>query len=256
MHGSVFREPYSIPLHKNLLTRDQQSFPTVFRMVMWPINSEIYFLTIPRAFYLPWEMRTLWSQKCNYFTYLCKLSWRKSWNPEKKMIESEYKRFLWDCLIQSSAGRVSRIQGIKWMSRHFAENWRWHSSLDRVGRGWEFQQITELWIRIVYLRAKCQKRLSVIRKKQRRIKKTSKTYMWQFVNRRAHQRWNIALHATTKRTSASKSLKFTYSSQHMKHKIVPSSLLLKLLYNLPYQRNVSTSIGQNLSPTFSVPPWL
>ena len=122
--------------------------------------------------------------------------------------------------------------------------------------GWEFQQITELWIRVVYLRAKCQKRLSVIRKKQRRIKKTSKTYMWQFVNRRAHQRWNIALHATTKRTSASKSLKFTYSSQHMKHKIVPSFLLLKLLYNLPYQHNVSTSMGQNLSPTFSVPPWL
>ena len=181
----------------------------------------------------------------------------KKLKPRKKMIESEYKRFLWDCLIQSSAGRVSRMQGIKWMSRHFAENWRWHSSLDRVGMGWEFQQITELWIRVVYLRAKCQKRLSVIyRKKQRRIKKTSKTYMWQFVNRRAHQRWNIALHATTKRTSASKSLKFTYSSQHMKHKIVPSSLLLKLLCNLPYQHNVSTSMGQNLSPTFSVPPWL
>ena len=134
----------------------------------------------------------------------------------KKMIESEYKRFLWDGLIQSSAGRVSRIQGIKWMSRHFAENWKWHSSFDRVGMGWEFQQITELWIRVVYLRAKCQKRLSVIRKKQRRIKKTSKTYMWQFVNRRAHQRWNIALHATTKRTSASKSVKFSYSSPHMK----------------------------------------
>ena len=38
--------------------------------------------------YLPWEMQTLWSQKCNYFTYLCKLSWRKSWNPEKKWLKA------------------------------------------------------------------------------------------------------------------------------------------------------------------------
>ena len=40
------------------------------------------------------------------------------------------------------------------------------------------------------------------------------------------------------------------------NKITPSSLLLKLLYNLPHQDNFSTSMGQNLSPTFSVPPWL
>ena len=111
MQGGVFRQSYSIPLRKNLLTRDQQSFPTVFRIVMWPINSEIYFLTITRAFYLPWEMRTLWSQKCNYFTYHCKLSWKKSWNPEK-MIKSEYKRFLCDGLIQSSAGRVHNLRKI------------------------------------------------------------------------------------------------------------------------------------------------
>ena len=30
MHGGVFRESYSLPLHKNLLTRDQQSFRNVF----------------------------------------------------------------------------------------------------------------------------------------------------------------------------------------------------------------------------------
>ena len=40
------------------------------------------------------------------------------------------------------------------------------------------------------------------------------------------------------------------------NKITPSSLLLKLLYNLPHQHNFSTSTGQSLSPTFSVPPWL
>ena len=164
---------------------------------MWPMNSEIYFLTITRALYLPWEMWTLWSQKCNYFTYHC------SKKNDRKRIQAFFVR-----------RSKSVICG---KSTQFAENWRWHSSLDRVGMGWEFQQITKLWIRVVYLRAKCKKRLSVIRKKQRRIKKTSKTYMWQFVNRRAHQRWNIALHATTKRTSASiKSQKFSYSSRHMK----------------------------------------
>ena len=82
-----------------------------FRMVMWPINSEIYFLTITRAFYLPWDMRTLWSQKCNYFTYHCEFSWKKIWNTEK-MIESEYRRFLCDGLIQSSAGREHNFRKI------------------------------------------------------------------------------------------------------------------------------------------------
>ena len=89
--------------------------------------------------------------------------------------------------------------------------------------------------------------------------------MWQSVTRRVYQqisnkdvdiRGETLLHATTKRTSPSKSLKFIYSSRHMKHKIIPPSLLLKLLYNLPHQHNFSTSMGQNLSSTFSVPPWL
>ena len=78
--------------------------------------------------------------------------------------------------------------------------------------------------------------------------------MWQSVNRRVYQqisnkdvdiRGETLLHATTKRTSPSKSLKFTYSSPHMKHKIIPPSLLLKLLYNLPHQDNFSTSMGLN-----------
>ena len=79
---------------------------------MWPINSEIYFLTITRAFFLPWEMGTLWSKKCNYFTYHCELCWKKSWNWPKIMIESESKRFLCDSLIQSSAGRVQNFRNI------------------------------------------------------------------------------------------------------------------------------------------------
>ena len=49
MRKGVFGESYSLHLHKNLLTREQQSFRIFFPMVMWPINSEIYFLTITRA---------------------------------------------------------------------------------------------------------------------------------------------------------------------------------------------------------------
>ena len=112
MRKGVFGESYSLHLHKNLLTREQQSFRIFFPMVMWPINSEIYFLTITRAFFLPWEMGTLWSKKCNYFTYHCELCWKKSWNWPKIMIESESKRFLCDSLIQSSVGRVQNFRNI------------------------------------------------------------------------------------------------------------------------------------------------
>ena len=61
------------------------------------------------------------------------------------------------------------------------------------------------------------------------------------------QRWNSTLHATTKRISASKYLKFTYSSLHMKHKIIPYFLLSKLLYikHSPHQHNFATSFGLN-----------
>ena len=89
---------------------------------------------------------------------------------------------------------------------------------------------------------------------ERRIKKTSFTYTWQSVNRRVYQqisnkdvdiRDETSVHATMKRTSPSKSLKFTYSFRHMKHKIIPPYLLLKLLYNLPHQHNFSTSMELN-----------
>ena len=171
MRGGVFRESYSLHLHKNLLTRDQQSFRNVFSNgnvtnQQWDIfsyNSPRILSTLRDADAVKSKMQLF------YLSLQVKLE--KKLKPRKKMIESEYKRFLWDCLIQSSAGRVSRMQGIKWMSRHFAENWRWHSSLDRVGMGWEFQQITELWIRVVYLRAKCQKRLSVIRKSKEELRR-------------------------------------------------------------------------------------
>ena len=115
---------------------------------MSPINSEIYFLTITRAFYLPWETWTLWSQKCNYLSLHRKNDWKR---------------------IQAFFVRRSNSV-ICWKSTQFAKNWKWHSSLDRVGRGWEFQQITELWIRVVYLRAKYQKRLSVIRKSKEELR--------------------------------------------------------------------------------------
>ena len=145
---------------------------------MWPINSEIYFLTITGAFFLPWEMRTLWSQKCNYFSYHCELSWKKRWNTEKK----DWKRiqaffFLCHSLINSV---------ICWKSAQFPDNWSWHSSLDRVGRRCEFQQISELWIRIVYLHANCLKRLSVIRKSKEWLRRHQRTDMWQSVNRRVY----------------------------------------------------------------------
>ena len=38
--------------------------------------------------------------------------------------------------------------------------------------------------------------------------------------------------------------------------VLKNECSLKLLYNLPHQHNFSTSMGQNLYPTFSVPPWL
>ena len=77
---------------------------------------------------------------------------------------------------------------ICWKSKQFPDNWSWHSSLDRVGRRCEFQQISELWIRIVYLHAKCLKRLSVIRKSKEWLRRHQRADMWQSVNRRVYQR--------------------------------------------------------------------
>ena len=144
MHGGVFREWYSLHLHKNLLTRDQQSFRNVFSNgnvtnQQWDIFSYNY----PRILSTLRDVDAVKSKiQLFYLSLHRKIEWKR---------------------IQAFFVRQSNSV-ICWKSTEFAENWRWHSSLDRVGRGWEFQQITELWIRVVCLRAKCQKRLSVIRK--------------------------------------------------------------------------------------------
>ena len=89
--------------------------------------------------------------------------------------------------------------------------------------------------------------------------------MWQSVNRRVYQQISnkdVDIRGET--------LHFMQQQSELQHrnlwsflthldtwnKITPSFLLLKLHYNLPHQHNFSTSMGQNLSPTFSVPPWL
>ena len=107
MHCGVFRESYSLPLHKSLLTRDQQSFPNIFSNgnvtnQQWDIFSYNY----PRI------LSALRDWDGNYFTYHCKLCWKKSWHWPKIMFESEYKRSLCDSLIQSSAGRVQNFRNI------------------------------------------------------------------------------------------------------------------------------------------------
>ena len=102
-------------------------------------------------------------------------------------------------------------------------------------------------------------------KKQRRIEKTSFTFLWQSVNRRVYQQISNkdvdirgeALHFMQQQSEIRRRNLWSFVT-HLDtwNKITPSSLLLKLLYNLPHQHNFSTSMGQNLSPTFSVPPWL
>ena len=151
MHGGVFRESYSLPLHKNLLTRDQQSFRNVFSNgnvtnQQWDIFSYNY----PRILSTLRDVDAVKSKMQLFYLSLH----RKN---DGKRIQAFFVR------------RSNSV--ICWKSTEFAENWRWHSSLDRVGRGWEFQQITELWIRVVYLRARCQKRLSVIRKSKEELRK-------------------------------------------------------------------------------------
>ena len=144
MHWGGFRESYSPPLHKNLLTRDQQSLRNVFSNgnvtnQQWDIFSYNY----PRILS---TLRDVDAVKSKMQLFYLSLHRKNDW----KRIQAFFVR------------RSNSV--ICWKSTQFAKHWKWHSSLDRVGRGWEFQQITELWIRVVYLRAKCQKRLSVIRK--------------------------------------------------------------------------------------------
>ena len=151
MRGDVFRESYSLLLHKNLLTRDQQSFRNVFSNgnvtnQQWDIFSYNYRRILS-------TLRDVDAVKSKMQLFYFSLHRKNDW----KRIQSFFVR------------RSNSV--ICWKSTQFAENWRWHSSLDRVGRGWEFQQITELWIRVVYLRAKCQKRLSVIRKSKEELRR-------------------------------------------------------------------------------------
>ena len=89
--------------------------------------------------------------------------------------------------------------------------------------------------------------------------------MWQSVNRRVYQQISNkdvdirveTLHFTQQQSKLQRRNLWSFLT-HLDtwNKITPSSLLLKLLYNLPHQHNFSTSMGQNLSPTFSVPPCL
>ena len=154
MRGGVFREAYSLPLHKNLLTRDQQSFRNVFSNgnvtnQQWDIFSYNY----PRI------LSTLrYADAVKSKMQLFYLSLRVKLEKKLKLTENnDWKR------IQAFFVRQSNSV-IRWKSTKFPEYWSWHSSLDRVGRRWEFQQISELWIRVVYLQGKCLKMLSVIEK--------------------------------------------------------------------------------------------
>ena len=151
MHGGVFRESYSLFPHKNLLTRDQQSFRNIFSNgnvtnQLWDIFSYNYLRILS-------TLRDVDAVKSKMELFYLSLHRKNDW----KRIQSVFAR------------RSNSV--ICWKSTQFAENWRWHSSVDRVGMGWEFQQITELWIRVVYLRAKCQKRLSVIRKSKEELRR-------------------------------------------------------------------------------------
>ena len=151
MRGGVFREAYSLHLHKNLLTRDQQSFRNVFSNgnvtnQQW----DIFSYNSPRILS---TLRDVDAVKSKMQLFYLSLHRKNDW----KRIQAFF--------VQRSNSVIC------WKSTEFAENWRWHSSLDRVGRGWEFQQIIELWIRVVYLRAKFQKRLSVIRKSKEELRR-------------------------------------------------------------------------------------
>ena len=146
MRKGVFRESYSLYLHKNLLTWEQQSFRIFFSNgnvtnQQW----DIFSYNSPRILS---TLRDVDAVKSKMQLFYLSLHRKNDW----KRIQAFF--------VQRSNSVIC------WKSTEFAKNWRWHSSLDRVGRGWEFQQITELWIRVVYLRAKCQKRLSVIRKSE------------------------------------------------------------------------------------------
>ena len=160
MHGSVFRESYSLPLHKSLLTLNQQSFPNVFSNgngtnQQWDIFSYNY----PRILStLRYADAVKSKMQLFYLSLLVKL---------KKNLK--HRKNDWKRLQAFFVRRSNSVICLK--STQFPENWSLRSSFDRVGRRLEFQQISELWIRVDYLHAKCQKRLRVIRKSKEALKK-------------------------------------------------------------------------------------
>ena len=147
MRRGVFRESYSLHLHKNLLTRDQQSFRNVFSNgnvtnQQW----DIFSYNSPRILS---TLRDVDAVKSKMQLFYLSLHPKSDW----KRIQAFF--------VQRSNSFIC------WKSTEFAENWRWHSSIDRVGRGWEFQQITELFA----FAPKCEKRLSVIRKSKEELRR-------------------------------------------------------------------------------------
>ena len=99
----------------------------LFRKVMWPINSDIYIvLKLPAHSIYHGRCGHCDVKICNYFTYHCELRWLKYWD--------------WMRIEVLFVRRFNSL--ICWKSNQFPENWSWYSSLDRIGRRWEFQQIT------------------------------------------------------------------------------------------------------------------
>ena len=102
MRGGAFRQ-YSLHLHKNLLTRDQQSFRNDFSNgIVTNQQWDIFSYNSPRNLSTLRDVDAVKSKMQLFYLSLY-----------RKMIESEYKRFLCDGLIQSSsAGRVQNLRKI------------------------------------------------------------------------------------------------------------------------------------------------
>ena len=155
------RRLYSLPLHKSLLTPNQQSFPNVFSKgnvtnQQWDIFSYNLYLRILSTLRYADAVKS--KIQLFYLSLLVKL--------EKKL---KHRKNDWKRIQAFFVRRSNSV--ICWKSTQFPENWSWHSSFDRVGRRWEFQQISELWIRVDYLHAKYQERLRVIRKSKEELRR-------------------------------------------------------------------------------------
>ena len=143
MHTGVFRESYFLPLH--LLTRDQHSFSNVFCLArqcdQWIV---IYIVLLSPILSTSGDAGTVTSKIAIISLTIASYA---GWNTEKK---KDWMRI--EVLV------VRRFNSpICWESKQFPENWSWYSSLDRICKQWEFQQIPELWILVVNVHAKCHK---------------------------------------------------------------------------------------------------